>query len=174
MPASAAASEDDAQFRETPGTSSDAVVKGMLSVPKNAAASLVARCEGCRPLFSCRMNSYLLVALGSALGGVLRFWLAELMGGKLGAVHLGTVFVNVSGSFAIGFIAALGPMPFTRQLLIVGLLGGYTTFSAFSLQTLDLAHEGRWATAGANVVLSVVLSLAAVWLGNWCGGMLRR
>ena len=120
------------------------------------------------------MNPYLLVAIGSALGGVLRFWLATVMGDKLGAVHLGTVFVNVSGSFVIGFIAALGPMPFAQRILMVGVLGGYTTFSSFSLQTLELAHEGRWATAGANVVLSVVLSLAAVWLGHWCGAALRR
>ena len=120
------------------------------------------------------MNSYLLVALGSALGGVLRFWLAAMMGDKLGAPHLGTVFVNVSGSFVIGFIAALGPISFTRQLLMIGLLGGYTTFSSFSLQTLELAHEGRWSTAAANVVLSVVLSLAAVWIGHACGAALRR
>ena len=120
------------------------------------------------------MNSYVLVAIGSALGGVLRFWLAEFMGGKLGAVHLGTVFVNVTGSFAIGLIAALGPMPFAKQLFMVGVLGGYTTFSTFSLQTLELAHEHRWPAAGANVLLSVALSLAAVWLGHWCGGLLRR
>ena len=120
------------------------------------------------------MHPYLLVAIGSALGGVLRFWLAEWMGGKLGAVHLGTVFVNVTGSFAIGLLAALGPGPFARQIFMVGLLGGYTTFSAFSLQTLELAREGRWAAAGANVALSVVLSLVAVWLGHWCGGALRR
>ncbi|MEO7319484.1 MAG: fluoride efflux transporter CrcB [Chthoniobacteraceae bacterium] len=120
------------------------------------------------------MNSYLLVALGSAFGGVLRFWLSAMMGERLGAVHLGTVFVNVSGSFLIGFLAALGSMPFTRQLFMIGVLGGYTTFSSFSLQTLELAHEGRWSAAGANVLLSVVLSLAAVWLGHWCGGWLRR
>ena len=120
------------------------------------------------------MNPYLLVALGSALGGVLRFWVSAAMGDRLGAAHLGTVFVNVSGSFAIGFLAALGPVPFAHRLLIVGVLGGYTTFSSFSLQTLELAHQGRWATAGANVVLSVVLSLAAVWLGHWCGAALRR
>ena len=84
------------------------------------------------------------------------------MGARLGAPHLRTVFVNVSGSFAIGFLAALGPMPFTRQLFMIGLLGGYTTFSAFSLQTLELAHEGKPATAGANVGLSVFLSLLAV------------
>ena len=120
------------------------------------------------------MNAYLLVALGSALGGVLRFWLAAMMGDKLGAPHLGTVFVNVTGSFVIGFIAALGPMPWKQQLLMVGILGGYTTFSSFSLQTLELAHEGRWATAGANVVLSVVLSLLAVVLGHLCGALVQR
>ena len=121
-----------------------------------------------------RMNPYLLVALGSAIGGVLRFWLAAAMGDKLGAPHLGTVFVNVSGSFVIGFIAALGPMPWKQQLLMVGILGGYTTFSSFSLQTLELAHEGKWGTAGANVVLSVVLSLVAVALGHLCGVFVRR
>ena len=120
------------------------------------------------------MNAYLLVALGSSLGGVLRFWLAAMMGDKLGAPHLGTVFVNVSGSFVIGFIAALGPLPWKQQLLMVGILGGYTTFSSFSLQTLELAHEGRWATAGANVVLSVLLSLLAVALGHLCGALVQR
>ena len=119
------------------------------------------------------MNPYLLVALGSALGGVLRFWLAAMIGDKLGAPHLGTVFVNVSGSFVIGFLAALGPMPWKQQLLMVGILGGYTTFSSFSLQTLELAHEGRWAD-GANVVLSGVLSLVAVALGHACGALVRR
>ena len=120
------------------------------------------------------MNPYLLVALGSALGGVLRFWLAAMMGDKLGAPHLGTVFVNVTGSFVIGFIAALGPLPWKQQLLMVGILGGYTTFSSFSLQTLELAHEGKWATAGANVGLSVFLSLFAVLLGHLCGAFVRR
>jgi CrcB protein len=57
---------------------------------------------------------------------------------------------------------------------MIGLLGGYTTFSSFSLQTLELAHEGRWSTAGANVVLSVALSLGAVWLGHVCGALVRR
>ena len=120
------------------------------------------------------MNAYLLVAIGSALGGVLRFWLAAMMSEKLGAPHLGTVFVNVSGSFVIGFIAALGPLPWKQQLLMVGILGGYTTFSSFSLQTLELVHEGKWATAGANVVLSVALSLAAVALGHLCGAFVQR
>ncbi|MGB8170171.1 MAG: CrcB family protein [Chthoniobacteraceae bacterium] len=117
---------------------------------------------------------YLLVALGSAVGGVLRFWLGALLSERLGAAYLGTVVVNVSGSFAIGFIAGLGPIPFTRQLLMIGLLGGYTTFSSFSLQTLELAHEGRWSTAAANIALSVICSLVAVWLGHMCGVAVRR
>lgn len=117
---------------------------------------------------------YVWIAIGSALGGVLRFWLSALVGARLGHAHLGTVFVNVSGSFLIGFIAALGPMPFTRQLFMIGVLGGYTTFSSFSLQTLELAHEGRWIAAGNNVALSVILSLAAVWLGHLCGTLLRK
>jgi CrcB protein len=118
--------------------------------------------------------AYFLIALGSALGGMLRFWLGGLIGEKLHAAYLGTVCVNVSGSFAIGFVAALGPIPVTRQLLMIGLLGGYTTFSSFSLQTLELAHEGRWSTAAANVVISVAVSLVAVWLGHLCGAPLRR
>jgi CrcB protein len=96
------------------------------------------------------------------------------MGDKLGAPHLGTIFVNVSGSFIIGFIAALETTPPTRQLFMVGLLGGYTTFSSFSLQTLELANEGRWGTAGANVGLSMGLCLLAVWLGHVCGALFRK
>lgn len=118
--------------------------------------------------------AYVWIALGSALGGVLRFWLAGLVAARLGHAHLGTVFVNVSGSFVIGFLAALSPMPLTRQLFMIGVLGGYTTFSSFSLQTLELAHEGRWLEAGSNVALSVVLSLVAVWFGHLCGAMLRK
>lgn len=117
---------------------------------------------------------YVWIALGSALGGVMRFWCSALVGTRLGQPHLGTVFVNVTGSFLIGFIAALGPAPLTRQLFIIGVLGGYTTFSSFSLQTLELAHEGRWFAAGSNVALSVTLSLAAVWLGHLCGALFRK
>jgi CrcB protein len=126
--------------------------------------------------------AYLWIALGSALGGVLRYWLSGVAAkgceALLGAPHsmafLGTMLVNISGSFAIGLIAALGPVEFTRQLFMIGLLGGYTTFSSFSLQTLELAHEGRWLHAGGNVLLSVALSLVAVWLGHLCGSAVRR
>jgi CrcB protein len=118
--------------------------------------------------------AYFWIAIGSALGGMLRFWLGGWVADRLGAAYLGTVAVNVSGSLAIGFIAALGPLPLTRQLLMIGLLGGYTTFSSFSLQTLELAREGRWSTAAVNVALSVGLSLAAVWIGHACGAAWKR
>ena len=120
------------------------------------------------------MWPYLWVALGSALGGVTRFFVATWAGDRLGAAWLGTVFVNVTGSFVIGFIAALGPVPFARQLFMIGVLGGYTTFSSFSLQTLELAHEGRWLAMWTNVLLSVNVSLVAVYVGHVCGAALRR
>jgi CrcB protein len=86
---------------------------------------------------------------------------------------IGTLVVNVTGSLLIGFFAALtGPEgrvavgPEIRAFFMVGLCGGYTTFSAFSLQTMELMRGGAWLYAGANAVLSVVLCVAAVWLGQ--------
>ncbi len=117
--------------------------------------------------------SYLLVGLGSALGGMARYAAAGLFARLFGdAFPWGTLFVNVSGSFIIGLVATLtmadGRMLLGdsgRQLVMIGILGGYTTFSAFSLQTLALFHEGDWLRGGANVVASLVLCLLAVWLG---------
>ena len=81
--------------------------------------------------------------------------------------------MNVLGSFIIGFFATLtGPDgrvfagTTTRQFVMIGLLGGYTTFSSFSLQTLNLVQDGEWLQAGGNIVGSVVLSLLAIWLGH--------
>lgn len=113
------------------------------------------------------------VALGSAIGGVLRFWATTWAALVLPHnLPLGTILVNVVGSFAIGYLAAAtfatprslgGPM--THQVLMTGVLGGFTTFSAFSLQTLILLQQGRYADAAANIALSVGLCLAAVWAG---------
>jgi fluoride exporter len=91
-----------------------------------------------------------------------------------GHAFLGTMFVNVTGSFLIGFVAALGPIKLWEQLLMIGVLGGYTTFSSFSLQTLELMHQGRWSVAFTNVFGSVILCLVAVWLGHAAGGVFRR
>lgn len=96
------------------------------------------------------------------------------MAQRFGHAFLGTMFVNVTGSFVIGFIAALSPIKPWEQLLIIGVLGGYTTFSSFSLQTLDLVHQGRWPLAFSNIAGSVIFSLIAVWLGHLAGGVFRR
>jgi len=118
--------------------------------------------------------TYVLVALGSALGGTLRYWLSGLIAASVGQTFpWGTLLINVTGSIVIGAFATLtGPdgrllVPGEwRQFVMVGICGGYTTFSSFSLQTLSLVQSGEWLWAGLNVVLSVVLCLIGVWLGH--------
>ena len=120
------------------------------------------------------MSMYFWVAVGSALGGVGRYWCSGLVARHFGETFpWGTLTVNVLGSFVIGFFATLtspdgrvfiGAVP--RQFVMAGVLGGYTTFSAFSLQTLNLIAGGEWLKGAGYVVLSVVLCLVAVWLGH--------
>ncbi len=118
--------------------------------------------------------TYLLVALGSALGGTLRYWLSGLIANSVGqSFPWGTLFVNVTGSFIIGLFATLTApdgrifVPGEwRQFFMVGVCGGYTTFSSFSLQTLNLAQDGEWAYAGINIGLSILMCLIGVWLGH--------
>ena len=123
------------------------------------------------------MRNALLIFLGSGLGGVARWALGDWLTARLGpGFPWATLAVNVSGSFAIGLIAAVtGPggrwmaPPVWRLFFMVGVCGGYTTFSSFSLQTLNLLEEGAWGRAGANVGMSVLLCLAGVGLGHWVG-----
>lgn len=113
------------------------------------------------------------VALGSALGGMARYGISGLVANRIGETFpWGTLVVNVSGALVIGTFAALvapaGALPgdlTVRQLVIVGLCGGYTTFSSFSLQTLSLARDAQWARALGNIAASVLLCLLAVWAG---------
>lgn len=115
----------------------------------------------------------LMVALGSALGGAGRYWLSGLVARNVGdAFPLGTVTVNVIGSFLIGLIFFLseagGRLPLGpewRNFLMLGVLGGFTTFSSFSLQTLQLMRIGQWSYVIGNVLLSVLACLLACWLG---------
>src|ERR1017187_6208506 len=120
------------------------------------------------------MFAYLWIAIGGALGSVCRFWLSGVVASRYGETFpWGTFIVNVSGSFVIGFFAALTApegrvlvSPGFRQFFMIGICGGYTTFSSFSLQTLNLAQESEWFKAGANAALSLILCLVAVWLGH--------
>jgi len=122
------------------------------------------------------------VALGGALGSVARYWCSGVVARAMGETFpWGTLIVNVSGSLVIGFIATVsGPdgrfliPPEARQFMMVGILGGYTTFSSFSLQTLSLARDGEWLLAGANIVGSVVLCLISVWVGHMLAVMVNR
>jgi CrcB protein len=128
------------------------------------------------------MATYLWVALGGALGSVARYWMTNAVTALTGPrFPWGTILINVIGSFVIGLFAYLttpvGRVPVPpdmRAFVLVGICGGYTTFSAFSLQTLELVRTGHWLEAGGNIVLSVVLCLAAVWAGyTLAGGHLK-
>jgi CrcB protein len=127
------------------------------------------------------VGTYLWVAAGSALGGMARYWCSGFVAERVGETFpWGTLAINIIGSFVIGFFGALtGPdgrflvSPDVRVFVMVGLCGGYTTFSSFSLQTLTLMQAGEWMRAGANVLLSVVLCLFSVWLGVVAAGAIN-
>jgi CrcB protein len=117
--------------------------------------------------------TYVWIAIGGALGSVARYACSSFAATWIGETFpWGTLIVNVTGSFVIGVFAQLtGPdgrllvSPDARQFVMVGVCGGYTTFSSFSLQTLNLVRDGDMLRAGMNITLSVALCLAAVWLG---------
>lgn len=121
-----------------------------------------------------QLQIYLWIGLGSALGGMARFWCSGLMARLIGETFpWGTLLVNVVGSLLIGFLATVTAPDgrlfidsTTRQAIMLGVLGGYTTFSSFSLQTLALMNDGEWLYAGLNIGASVILCLVAVWIGH--------
>ncbi len=123
------------------------------------------------------MQTYLLIGLGGALGSVARHWCNGLIAALVGvSFPWGTIVINVLGSMIIGFAAATmrdgGLLPVSddaRLFLMVGVCGGYTTFSAFSLQTLTLIQGGQWLPAAGNIGLSVVLCIAGAWIGYVAG-----
>ncbi|HEX4043897.1 MAG TPA: fluoride efflux transporter CrcB [Xanthobacteraceae bacterium] len=127
------------------------------------------------------MGMYLLVALGGAIGSTGRYFMSGVMARLIGETFpWGTLFVNVTGSFIIGFFAALtGPDgrlyvgSSGRQFVMTGICGGYTTFSSFSLQTLNLMNDGEWFRAGANMGISLALCLLAVWAGFIAANMIN-
>ena len=123
------------------------------------------------------LTQYLVIGLGGALGSMLRFglgtWIDSGMSKGTGPIFpWGTIVVNITGCFVIGFIFTISTgegrlllSPLTRNFITIGILGGYTTFSSFSWQTLSLAQGGKWLGAAANVLISIVLCLVGVWLG---------
>jgi len=117
------------------------------------------------------MTKSLMVGLGGALGSILRFWASGIVSNRLGGrFPYGTFVVNCTGSFLIGLIVTLLAerthwSPNWRYLIPIGFIGGYTTFSAFELETLRSMQDGEILIASLNVLLSVVVGFFSVWLG---------
>lgn len=117
---------------------------------------------------------FLLVVSGGALGTAARYVCSGLAANAFGETFpWGTLIVNVTGSFIIGFFFTLTAPEGrlfvsggTRQFVMTGFCGGYTTFSSFSLQTLNLMKDGEWMAAGGNILGSVTLCMLGVWLGS--------
>jgi fluoride exporter len=128
------------------------------------------------------MLSYLLIAIGGAMGSMARFGVGGLVTAWTGGTFpYGTMLINVTGALVIGFFATLtGPdgrvlvSTYTRQFVMIGICGGYTTFSTFSFETFNLMTDGQWLAAGANALFSVLLCLIAVWLGYVAATALSR
>jgi fluoride exporter len=118
-------------------------------------------------------DAYFWVAIGGAIGSMARHWSTAVANVLFGAAFpWGTLLINIIGSFVIGFFVAItGPdgrfdAPLSARLfMMTGICGGYTTFSAFSLQTLTLFQDGAWLRGGGYVIASVALCLIAVWAG---------
>lgn len=128
------------------------------------------------------LQMYLAVAAGGALGTMARYFLSGAVANAFGETFpWGTLIINVTGSFIIGFFGTLTGTDgrllvsgTTRQFVMVGLCGGYTTFSSFSLQTLNLINDGEWLYASGNVLGSVTLCLFFVWLGSISAAILNQ
>jgi CrcB protein len=131
------------------------------------------------------LTQYLVIGLGGALGSMLRFGIGSFIDTsvqKAGQIFpWGTIIVNITGCFLIGFVFTISTAegrlflsPLTRNFITIGILGGYTTFSSFSWQTLSLAQSGQWFGAAANLLLSVVLCLVGVWLGALVAGSINQ
>ena len=125
------------------------------------------------------MLNLFLIFIGSGLGGMSRYGISNLIYGLFGRQFpFGTLFVNASGSLLMGFLFVLimeridGVGPAWRSLLLIGFLGGYTTFSSFSIETMSLFENGAWLSAGVNILLSVVVCISLTWLGMLGGRQL--
>ena len=122
------------------------------------------------------MEKYLVIVLGGGVGSLARFLLGTaIMSWYSGRFPLGTFFINISGSFLIGVIMTLltdrlSPHPYWRLGLVVGFLGGYTTFSSFEWETYLAAREGNGSMGLLYVMSSVIAGYIAVWAGAYIVG----
>ena len=121
------------------------------------------------------MEIVLVVGLGGAVGAILRWWVSVLMSHLLAPAFFGTLVVNLVGSFMIGLLLIWFPerLPISDVLrtgIFVGLLGGFTTYSAFSMEAVNMMMAGFYGRASAYVVVTVALCL----MGTWAGVMLGR
>ena len=119
------------------------------------------------------MLIYLWLGLGGALGTIVRFLVNGFVSKHFETFPMGTLVINITGSLVISFFATLTDTdgrwlvsPTFRTFFMVGICGGYTTFSSFSLQTLNLVRDGEWLYAGLNALSSFALCLIAAWLGH--------
>jgi len=126
------------------------------------------------------LTSFLFVVVGGALGTAARYLVSVWSLPISRDLPWGTILINITGSFVIGFFGTLtlasGRFPLSENLrlfVMVGICGGYTTFSSFSLQTLDLMRGGALLRAGVNIVLSVVLCVTAVAAGHFVAAALN-
>ena len=115
------------------------------------------------------MNT-ILIFLGAGIGGVSRYWFSNGVYWVLGRKFpYGTLFVNITGCFLMGVLFTLflerATNPVLRSLLLIGFLGGYTTFSAFSIETVNLIESGDWLNAMLNILFNVIACIILTWLG---------
>jgi fluoride exporter len=118
------------------------------------------------------LNDSVLIFIGAGFGGLLRYWISNGVYFLIGRQFpYGTLVVNISGSFLMGLLFVLTLERFDslgsqlRALLLIGLLGGYTTFSSFSIETVNLFESGNWLSALINIFITTIVCILAAWLG---------
>jgi fluoride exporter len=121
------------------------------------------------------LRNYFLVFAGGGLGAALRYWVSGIVHGRFGGgFPLGTLSVNVLGCIAIGLLMSLLEerflvYPGLRIFLTVGVLGGFTTFSSFSYETIAMLREGQFFYSGVNIAASLGACLCGTWIGLHLG-----